>query len=117
LVAGEPDELHRVAQRLHSEFGTVTEVVFSADFLLEVNAAGTNKGWGLCALAEALDVPIEQTVAFGDNFNDVPLIKAAGLGVAMGNAVPELLAAADLIAPTCYDDGFADVASALFLRG
>jgi Cof subfamily protein (haloacid dehalogenase superfamily) len=114
LVAGEPEDLHSVEQRLRGEFGAAIEVVFSADFLLEVNAAGTDKGWGLRALAEAVGVPIAETVAFGDNFNDIPLIQAAGLGVAMGNAVHDLLEAADRIAPSCYDDGFATVVDELF---
>lgn len=109
LVAGEAEELQRVAQFLRAEFAESTEVVFSADFLLEVNAAGTDKGAGLRALAAALEIPIEETIGFGDNFNDIPLITTAGLGVAMGNAVPELRAVADRIAPSCYDDGFSQM--------
>ena len=114
LGAGKRADLERMAERLRSEFGPETEIVFSSDELLEVNSAGIDKGWGLRQLAGALSIPIEHTVAFGDNYNDLAMIQAAGLGVAMGNAVPEVLAAADRVAPTCYDDGFAAVIDELF---
>lgn len=46
--------------------------------------------------------------AIGDGGNDAAMLREAGLGVAMGNAIPEALAAADEVAPTNAEDGFAD---------
>lgn len=62
---------------------------------LEINARGTNKGVALTALASRLGIPMSQVMAIGDNDNDIPMLKAAGVGVAMGNATPTALAAAD----------------------
>lgn len=47
----------------------------------------------------------EETIAFGDSENDIEMLRAAGIGIAMGNGTPECIAAADYIAPDCDDDG------------
>ena len=62
---------------------------------LEINVATANKGRALLALADRLGIPHESTMAFGDGLNDLSMIKAAGVGVAMANSIPEVLAAAD----------------------
>lgn len=53
-------------------------------------------------------------VAFGDGTNDMTMIRSAGIGVAMANAEPEVLAAADLVAPSNQEDGVAQVLSRWF---
>ena len=58
-------------------------------------------------LAAHLGLDLSQTVAFGDDVNDVSMLRAAGIGVAMGNASPEALQAADRITGTCDEDGVA----------
>ena len=61
------------------------------------------------AVCEHLGIPAARTVAFGDERNDCSMLRAVGLGVAMGNAVPEARAAADLIAAPNTEDGVAQV--------
>jgi Cof subfamily protein (haloacid dehalogenase superfamily) len=78
-------------------------VVASGSEAVEVTAAGVNKA---TAVAE-LGVPPEQVVAFGDYPNDIPLLTWAGLGVAMGNAHPDVLAIADEVTATNDEDGVA----------
>ena len=68
---------------------------------------GTDKGSGLLYLATLWGIPIEATLAVGNDENDIPMIKAAGVGVAVGNASPETLAAADWIAPDVWQAGAA----------
>ena len=63
---------------------------FSADFLYEFTAQYATKGEALLFLADYLGVPVQQTIAIGDNLNDVHMVKVAGLGVAVKNAKPEL---------------------------
>lgn len=77
----------------------------SSPEVLEIVAPGVDKGTGLCAAAELLGIPREEVIAVGDGANDIPMLRWAGLGVAMGNAPAEVKAAADLIAPSCEEDG------------
>jgi len=80
---------------------------------LEFNAPTANKGRALERLAQHLGLTLESCAAFGDGMNDLSMVSAAGLGVAMENAVPEVKAAATLIARTNDDDGVARVLEAL----
>ena len=70
---------------------------FSNPFYLEVVCAGLNKGSALIRLCELLGISIENTIAAGDAANDIPMIEAAGVGVAMINGAPDVLASADYI--------------------
>ena len=74
---------------------------------LEINHADATKGRGLLALAAQLGLSPEQTMAFGDGENDISMLRAAGLGVAMGNAAEEVKAAADLVTLGNDEDGVA----------
>ena len=62
---------------------------------VEITHAGADKGSGLAWLCSYLDVPISASVAFGDSSNDIPMLRAAGDGIAVANALPECRAAAD----------------------
>ena len=64
---------------------------------IEINSVTAGKGPALIALARSLGLEQNQTVAFGDGSNDLSMIRAAGLGVAMANAEPAVKAAAGLI--------------------
>ena len=76
-------------------------------FNIEVNAQNATKGQALRALCDALGLDIRQTMAFGDDTNDLDLLRMAGLGVAMENANPAVKAAADVITGTNNAAGFA----------
>ena len=64
---------------------------------LEFSPTEANKGTGMLALAELLGVPRGATMAVGDADNDLPMLRDAGLGVAMGNANERVRAAADVV--------------------
>ena len=74
---------------------------------LEVSPAGASKAEGLRALCGLLDIPIEQAMAVGDGGNDLEIMGAAGLSVAMGNAIEAVTAAADVTTDDCDHDGAA----------
>lgn len=82
---------------------------------LEINAADACKGDGLFHLCERLGIGREQVMALGDGDNDVSMLRFAGLGVAMGNAAPEVKAAADLVTETNNEDGVASAVERLVL--
>lgn len=81
--------------------------------LLELWREGVNKAAALRTLAAAAGIDRREIVAFGDNTNDVEMLAYAGLGVAMGNAVPAARAAAQEICAPCAEDGVAAVLEAL----
>ena len=62
-------------------------------------------------------IPLDKTVAIGDNYNDRPMIERAGLGVAMENGVEKLKKAADFVTKTCDEDGVAYVIEKFGLGG
>jgi Cof subfamily protein (haloacid dehalogenase superfamily) len=75
-----------------------SEVVRSEPTYLEILPAGVNKGAALSKVSEITGVPLSDMAAFGDSNNDVEMIEAAGLGVAVGNALDNLKAVADYVA-------------------
>jgi Cof subfamily protein (haloacid dehalogenase superfamily) len=75
---------------------------------LEILAPGTGKWPALRRLAGAEGIAPHEIAAIGDDRNDVDLIEAAGLGIAMGNAAPEVLAVADLVVSANDRDGVAE---------
>ncbi|QIS17057.1 HAD family hydrolase [Nocardia terpenica] len=86
------------------------DVTYSTDNgLIEVSAPGITKAAGLATVAERLGVQRATIIAFGDMPNDVPMLRLAGHGVAMGNGHPEARAAADEVTAANSDDGVAQV--------
>ena len=75
---------------------------------MELNAPGISKGRGLMALAERLGLALDEVMAVGDSGNDLTMLEAAGLGVAMGNATEEIKQAADVITADNNHDGVAE---------
>ncbi|HZQ29987.1 MAG TPA: HAD family hydrolase [Patescibacteria group bacterium] len=78
-----------------------------ADILVTHSQA--TKQHGILEIAKILGIKTHEIIGVGDGYNDFPLLMACGLKVAMGNAVPDLKAIADYIAPTVEEDGVADV--------
>lgn len=74
---------------------------------LEINAATAHKGVALRRFAEQLGLTLENCMSFGDGANDLTMIEAAGTGVAMANACPEVLAAADYVTLSNDEHGVA----------
>ena len=82
---------------------------------VEVNAKGVDKGVALTELCRILDIPLSQTMAFGDNYSDLPMLAVSGGKVLMDNASDEIKTDlknrfSDLIiAPSNEDDGVAEI--------
>lgn len=78
-------------------------------FDIIVTHALATKQHGILEVAKLLGITTDEIIGVGDGYNDFPLLMACGLKVAMGNAVDDLKAIADYIAPSVDDDGVADV--------
>ena len=80
-------------------------------FMCEIAPAGVTKWSGILHLADDWGIAQSEICAVGDDVNDIPMIEGAGLGVAMGNALAPVKAAADRIAPRHDADGLVQVSS------
>ncbi len=75
--------------------------------VVEIVPKGFNKGTGIEKVCELLDLPIEDTLAFGDSVNDLDMLDVAGLGVVMGSGSDEAKAHADYVTGGLGEDGIA----------
>lgn len=80
------------------------DVSYSSNRYIEFNHQGVSKGSGLKSLAKLLGVDIANTIAIGDNFNDLSMIKAAGLGVGVQNTVESMKKECDVITKATYNE-------------
>jgi Cof subfamily protein (haloacid dehalogenase superfamily) len=101
------DDLLARAREVVGELAECTHS--SGDGLVEISATGVSKASGLAVLAREWGVEPSEVIAFGDMPNDLPMLAWAGRSVAMGNAHPDVLAAADEVTATNDDDGVAKV--------
>ena len=96
-----------LAAELHAIFDGRLTVLRSHELFTEVTSPRASKGNALAFLAARFGIPQADTMAVGDSDNDISMIRWAGLGVAMANAAPEVIAAADWVAPPVTEDGLA----------
>ncbi len=116
LCICDPEDTLEVERRLSERFPELT-VVKSSDILIEVMPAGLSKAGAVRFLCDHWGVDPADALAFGDNYNDVPMLEVAGRSYLMGNAPDELLARMPLHAPGNDEDGVARVLEELgFVR-
>lgn len=108
LNMGEPAYLRSLQTELVSAFGESVESTFSRPYFLEIMAPGISKAAGLRRLANHLGVAPRETMAIGDGPNDLPMLLEAEIGVAVGNAPPEVLARAPHTTAPSDCDGVAE---------
>lgn len=102
------DALLEVARKLVGHLAELTHSN-SADSLLEISAAGVSKASALARICDQRGIARKDVIAFGDMPNDLPMLEWAGHGVAVANAHPEVLAAADELTLDNDDAGVARV--------
>lgn len=118
-----PDQLHLVQwlqvavrtdntvylREIHNELASWNTFEISNSHItnIECNAQGISKASGVLEVCSLLGIQMSEVIAMGDSLNDIPMLRTAGLGVAMGNAQDKVKEIADEIAPTNYEDGVA----------
>ncbi|WP_279210030.1 Cof-type HAD-IIB family hydrolase [Bacteroides nordii] len=114
LIVGDPDKLIAVESELSIRLQGQISVYRSEPYFLELVPLGIDKAQSLTVLLEKLDMKREDMVAVGDGYNDLSMIKFAGLGVAMANAQEPVKKAADYITLSNDEDGVAAVVERYF---
>ncbi len=109
MMIDEPEVLDKAIEKLPKEIYEDYTVLRSTPYFLEFLSKKSNKGEGVKALADFLNIKQEEVICIGDAGNDLHMIKYAGLGVAMGNAFEEVKEIADYITKNNEDDGVAHV--------
>ncbi len=107
LMCAEPARLDALRAQIEPVLAGKVRVVRTAIDFLECMSLGTTKGTALAIVMDMLGLSRAQTLAIGDSENDIPLLQAAGLGIAVQNAVPELRACAQAVTLSCDDAGVA----------
>lgn len=107
LIAGNPSILAPLCEEMQSRLEGRIEVYRSAPYFIELVPKGVDKALSLTSLLASLSLSPADLIAFGDGYNDLSMLRLAGMGVAMGNAEPEVRAAADYITDTNDNDGVA----------
>lgn len=97
LAMVQPEDNQRVMETLAKENFEGCCLTRSADILVEVCNTRYSKGTAVEFLAKYYGVPVEKTIAVGDQLNDLPMIERAGLGIAVANADNRLKAKADYV--------------------
>lgn len=107
LLTGHPDEMVKAEAELAEILEGKMDVFRSAPFFIELVSKGIDKALSLQRLLDHLHLSSGDLVAFGDGYNDLSMLRFAGMGVAMANAVPEVRAEADYITLSNEEDGIA----------
>lgn len=95
------------ADRVHcfQELEQYYDYMIHNEAVVEMVPKGFHKGTGIARVCELLEMDIADTFAFGDSVNDLGMLKAAGIGVAMGNGTDEVKRAADYVTASLTEDG------------
>ena len=108
LTAGEPEYLQEHYIEMMEPFKDKLNCMFTGPFYFEFTAKDIDKAKALDTVLKPLEITADEVIAFGDGHNDISIIKYAGIGVAMENAVADLKEAADEITLSNEQDGIAE---------
>ena len=107
MMIDSEENINRIIPQIDKYFYDNYSCNRSSKIFFEFLNKNSDKGKGLIELAKYLNIDIKDTMAIGDAGNDLPMIKAAGIGVVMENAFPEIKKHGDFITKTNLENGVA----------
>lgn len=116
LIVGEAERLCLLEKQMYEQLKETNEVYRSEPYFLELVPKGIDKAQSLEVLLRKVGISRDEVIACGDGFNDLSMIRYAGLGVAMHNAQPVVREAADFITLSNDEDGVAHVVEQFMLK-
>lgn len=116
LLVGDPVDMPHVEELMQQKFSGKLSIYRSMPFFIEIMPLGVEKSASLALLLRSKGFGPESLMACGDGWNDLPMIEYAGLGVAMGNAVPSVKAAAQYITADNDHDGVGEAIEKFILN-
>lgn len=117
LITGEASKLAMLERIASEQFAGQLSVYRSEPYFLEILPLGVDKAGAIDTLAAHLHVSRKEVIACGDGFNDLSMIRHAGLGVAMSNAQQIVRESADYITASCDEDGLVEVIERFLMAG
>lgn len=114
LLVADPAKVPGIRAQLQREFGDALYLAASKEYLVEIMRHDVSKASALQLICDQLGIRREEVVCCGDNSNDAAMIQWAGVGVAVGNATPEVKAMADYTARHTFGDAVAEAAERFF---
>ena len=96
--------LFSLESKLSDEIKSNTTIAYSSNRYMEFTATGISKGAALKELTQLLDIPLEDTLAIGDNYNDISMIETAGIGTCVANAHEDIKKVCDYVSPLSHDE-------------
>ena len=115
LLTADPEKSEGHMKELQKRFGDTANVMRSEAFFIEVTARRIDKARTLARVIGPIGITQTNTICCGDAFNDISMVEYAGVGVAMGNAKPEVKEVADYITAGNEEDGIAQVVERFLL--
>ncbi|MBQ9939399.1 MAG: HAD family phosphatase [Oscillospiraceae bacterium] len=109
MLFARPEHIEELVAFMKDKFGDRADITGSGDVLIDIIPKGSSKARGIKNLVEYIDWDPENIVAVGDYYNDVEMLKLAGVAVAMGNAPDGVKAHADFCVKRCEEHGVADL--------
>ena len=109
MLTASHEDLLLIEEEVRALLGDRAWIFFSEPHFLEITPPGLDKATSLAWLCSHLQITPEETAACGDSGNDISMLRFAGLGAAVGNALPEVKEAADCTVASNDEDGVAEL--------
>lgn len=116
LVTAPPEAAPELEKQLREQYQGIASVYRSEAFFIEIMPENVDKAASLDRMLESLGLTKDNAICCGDGFNDISMIRYAGVGVAMGNAKQEVKEAADYITASNDEDGLVEVIDKFILK-